>query len=148
VIVDGQPVQSAAAPSPASPAHRPNAPPNASSSSAQVAPPPIVPRPGGGPPPLPKRAANRRTLVEGVSMPDASEMTSAPSDGLEWWVSRDGTPVGPLTTEQVREGLTHGAIDVQTQVCRADRQEWRPAVTFVELTSAAPTSKSKPPPRR
>ena len=83
-------------------------------------------------------------------MPDASETTMGPGDGLEWWVSRDGAPVGPLTTEQVREGLTHGAIDAQTNVCRADQQQWRPAATFAELTGPAQGSKRPPPipPRR
>ena len=85
-------------------------------------------------------------------MPDASETTMGPGDGLEWWVSRDGAPVGPLTTEQVREGLSHGAIDAQTNVCRADQQQWRPAATFTELTgsgTSTPRSKAPPlPPRR
>ncbi|GAC1543435.1 MAG: hypothetical protein NVS3B10_07670 [Polyangiales bacterium] len=102
-------------------ANMPSAPPRPSAR------PSAPPRPSARPPPQP--------------LPEAPLV-----DGIPWWVARAGDgPLGPLTTEQMREGLANGQLDPIRMVCRGDQGEWRAAGTFDELRSRQGTP---PLPRR
>ena len=56
----------------------------------------------------------------------------------------DQKEYGPITAEQLRQWVSEGRVNAQTQVCLEGTQEWKPLAMFSELVSLANTPLSPP----
>jgi hypothetical protein len=64
------------------------------------------------------------------------------------YLSPEGEPRGPAWLAEMRRLYQNGEIGPETQVCREDDEDWGPARTFIEITSAdamLPKEPSTPP---
>ncbi len=68
------------------------------------------------------------------------------SDAKEWYIAQGGQSVGPMTLEELRQGLASGRYTAETMVFRQGMDGWTPAGRVPELAGTGGGPAVPPPP--
>lgn len=75
----------------------------------------------------PARVAPETTVPDAADVASSGAATPPPLPRAEWWIERDGAPLGPITLPELRARLAEGPAGDATLVWREGMAAWTPA---------------------